>query len=219
MEVFILVLAGWIFSVSLHEYGHAVVAYHAGDVTVKDKGYLSMNPLRYAHPVYSFVMPVVFMIMGGIGLPGGAVYIQDELIRSKQMRSFVSLAGPAMNLALIPPLCLPFWAHLVPPISVSPVGPALALLIALQISAILFNLLPVPGFDGFGALSPFMKYETAHWFRLNASYFYFGLVMIMWNSQEANRLFWSSVFGISGLLGIDIRLIDEGWRLFHFWEN
>src|SRR5258708_8489085 len=109
MEIFLFVTVGWIFSVCLHEFGHAVVALRGGDYTVREKGYLSMNPLHYAHPVYSFLMPLVFMFLGGIGLPGGAVYIEDRLLRSDGWRTATSLAGPAMNVILVLLLCIPFW--------------------------------------------------------------------------------------------------------------
>ena len=73
MEVFLLVTAAWVFSVCLHEFGHALVAFYGGDYTVKEKGYLTLNPIHYTHPVYSLVMPLVFLVLGGMGLPGGAV--------------------------------------------------------------------------------------------------------------------------------------------------
>src|SRR6266568_5960019 len=101
MSCFIIVTVLWVFSVCLHEFGHAVVAYWGGDHTVRDKGYLTLNPIRYTHPVYSIVMPVVFMLMGGIGLPGGAVYIERDRLRSRAWGTWVSLAGPAMQLPLI----------------------------------------------------------------------------------------------------------------------
>ena len=44
---FIVVIVGWIFSLCLHEFSHAVVAYYGGDTSVKDKGYLTFNPLKY----------------------------------------------------------------------------------------------------------------------------------------------------------------------------
>ena len=50
LMTFAVVLFGWIFSVSLHEFAHALVAYWGGDTSVKDKGYLSLNPIRYADP-------------------------------------------------------------------------------------------------------------------------------------------------------------------------
>ena len=67
---FMIVLLGWIFSLCLHEFSHALVAYYGGDYTVKDKGYLTFNPLKYTHPVFSLLLPLLFLVMGGIGLPG-----------------------------------------------------------------------------------------------------------------------------------------------------
>ena len=94
MTCFLIVVVIWVFSVCLHEYGHAKVAYHGGDTTVEEKGYLSMNPVHYAHPVMSFVLPVIFVVLGGLALPGGAVYINRELLRSRGWATGVSLAGP-----------------------------------------------------------------------------------------------------------------------------
>src|SRR5258708_39683939 len=111
MSCFLIVVVIWVFSVCLHEYGHAIVAYHGGDHTVEEKGYLSMNPVYYAHPVTSFLLPMLFMVVGGIGLPGGAVYINRHLLRSRGWETAVSLAGPAMNLiiAIIITLLLRFF--------------------------------------------------------------------------------------------------------------
>src|SRR5512142_1834023 len=97
---FIIVLVGWVFSLCLHEFSHALVAYLGGDYTVRDKGYLTFNPLKYTHPVYSLLLPLLFLVMGGIGLPGGAVYIETWRLRSRLWKSAVSLAGPAANLIL-----------------------------------------------------------------------------------------------------------------------
>ena len=57
MATFVLVLFLWIFSVCLHEFAHASVAYRGGDITVKDKGYLSLNPLKYLDPMSSVILP------------------------------------------------------------------------------------------------------------------------------------------------------------------
>src|SRR6266508_6067650 len=95
---FIVVFVGWIFSLCLHEFSHALVAYYGGDYTVRDKGYLTFNPLKYTHPLYSLLLPMIFLLMGGIGLPGGAVYIESWRIRSRNWLSATSLAGPMSNL-------------------------------------------------------------------------------------------------------------------------
>jgi len=68
---FLVVIVGWVFSLCLHEFSHALVAYYGGDTSVREKGYLTFNPLKYTHPVYSILMPMIFLLLGGIGLPGG----------------------------------------------------------------------------------------------------------------------------------------------------
>src|SRR5512145_2144288 len=95
---FTIVFFGWIFSLCLHEFSHALVAYLGGNYTVREKGYLTFNPLKYTHPLYSLVLPLLFLVMGGIGLPGGAVYIETWRLRSRAWRSIVALAGPMANL-------------------------------------------------------------------------------------------------------------------------
>ncbi|MDT4938815.1 MAG: hypothetical protein QOG80_2486, partial [Pseudonocardiales bacterium] len=67
--VFVMVVALWVVSLSLHEFGHAYAAYRAGDHSVESAGYLTLNPLKYAHPVLSIVLPLLFIVQGGIGLP------------------------------------------------------------------------------------------------------------------------------------------------------
>src|SRR5512138_3379012 len=101
-----IVLFGWIFSLCLHEFSHALVAYIGGDYTVKEKGYLTFNPLKYTNRLHPLILPLLFLPIGGIRLPGGAVYIERERILSA-----MSPAGPAASLliAIILGLFLRFW--------------------------------------------------------------------------------------------------------------
>ena len=78
---FIIVLIGWFFSLCLHEFSHALVAYFGGDHTVREKGYLT-NPLKYIHPITSIAIPLAILAMGGFAFPGGAVYIESWRLRS-----------------------------------------------------------------------------------------------------------------------------------------
>src|SRR5262249_37486945 len=79
--VFAFVLVGWLISLCLHEFGHAVVAYVSGDPGVRSKGYLTLDPLRYVNLQFSIVWPLVLLAIGGIGLPGGAVYLNLWALR------------------------------------------------------------------------------------------------------------------------------------------
>src|SRR5512134_2583144 len=134
---FTIVFFGWIFSLCLHEFSHALVAYLGGDYTVREKGYLTFNPLKYKHPLFSIVPPLLFLLMGGIGLPGGAVYIERWRIRNRFWLSAMALAGPVAN-ALVAIVLAGLLQVL--PASTSNIWPGLSFLLVLQIWAILFNL-------------------------------------------------------------------------------
>jgi Zn-dependent protease len=151
---FFIVLVGWIFSLCLHEFSHAVVAYYGGDYTVREKGYLTFNPLKYTHPVFSIILPLVFLLLGGIGLPGGAVYIERWRIRDRFWLSAMSLAGPLSNLLVAIVLAVILRAA---PVTPSGIWPGLSFLLVLQVSAVFFNLIPLPPFDGYSVIEPFLS--------------------------------------------------------------
>jgi Zn-dependent protease len=154
--IVVLVLGGWAVSLCLHEFGHAYVAYRSGDWSVRAKGYLTLDIRRYTDPVLSFVLPLVFLLIGGIPLPGGAVWIDHSAIRSRPAESAVSFAGPAANLGIGVLLVLAV-ARVEMPVGLL-VG--LSCLAFIQILAFLLNILPVPGLDGFGVLEPYLPYNV-----------------------------------------------------------
>ena len=78
--MFLLVVAGWVVTLCLHEFAHAYMAWRHGDHDVEVRGYLTLNPLKYSHPLLSIGLPVLFIALGGIGLPGGAVYLQHRTV-------------------------------------------------------------------------------------------------------------------------------------------
>lgn len=158
------VLIAWILSVCLHEFAHALVAYWGGDRSVRERGYLSFNPLAYVHPVTSILLPVLFLTMGGVPLPGGAVHIDRSALRGRGWESAVSAAGPASNfvLFLIVAAIIHPAAGLVDPADADPPNwvRLLGALAVLQLFGVFFNLIPVPPLDGFGIIRPFLDEET-----------------------------------------------------------
>ena len=212
---FIIVLIGWIFSLCLHEFSHALVAYYGGDYTVKDKGYLTFNPLKYTHPVFSLLMPMIFLLMGGIGLPGGAVYIEKWRLKNRNWESAVSLAGPLSNalLALILGFILRFGS-----VSASGVWPALSFLGLLQVSAVVLNLIPLPPFDGFGILEPHLSMETRIKLAETRGMLSIGVFLVLWYVPFINSLFWNFIFFLSQIAGIPLQLAGLGLNEFMFWR-
>ena len=157
------VTAGWITSVCVHEFAHALVAFLGGDGSVRDSGYLDLNPLRYTNILLSLIMPVLFLLLGGIGLPGGAVYINRAALRSKTWDSAVSVAGPVGTLLCALLVAIPFFvpghAAWINQANVNFFG-ALAFLGFIEVVALVLNLLPVPGLDGFGIIRPWLPYSA-----------------------------------------------------------
>ena len=211
---FLIVVLGWVFSLCLHEFSHALVAYYGGDYTVKDKGYLTFNPLKYTHPVYSLLFPMLFLLMGGIGLPGGAVYIEKWRLKSRSWETAVSLAGPFSNalLALILGLILRLS-----PVSASGIWPGLAFLAFLQISAVVLNLIPLPPFDGFGALEPYLSMNVRMKLAQTQGMLSWVVLILLWQVRFIGNLFWGFVGLLARLAEIPLDLASLGMSQFMFW--
>jgi Zn-dependent protease len=204
---FVIIFFGWIFSLCLHEFSHALVAYYGGDYTVKEKGYLTFNPLKYTHPFLSIILPLLILLMGGIGLPGGAVYIETWRIRNRYWLSGMSLAGPAAN-----GIFAIFLAILlrVLPESTANLWPGISFLIVLQIWAILFNLIPLPGLDGYGVIGPFLSPPVQMQMEKMRAYAIWILIIALWYIPFVGSFFWGIVFLTSSLLGTDWNLAMQG---------
>jgi Zn-dependent protease len=212
--VFIFVIAGWLVSLSLHEFGHAFTAWRFGDRDVELRGYLTLNPLKYSNPLLSLGLPLVFIALGGIGLPGGAVYLRTWSM-TKRQRTVVSLAGPLANVVLaviLLAVTAVFWdtTHLA-------FWGALAFLGFLQVTAVILNLLPIPGLDGYNALEPHLSYDTQR--ALNGFKQYgFLILLILLIAPPLNQWFFSIVYWLVELSGVPAGLSGFGGQLTRFWS-
>lgn len=216
--VFVFVILGWLVALVAHEYGHAATAHHAGDHTVETNGYLSMDPVKYADPFTSVILPLAVVAIGGIGLPGAAVYLRPDLMRSRTWQSLSSLAGPFGTLVML--LALVGALYIL--ISVKPDAIALAqgiaLLAFLQATAFILNLLPIPGLDGYGAIRPWLPVEVTWKLRKIEPIALFLLIAIVFLIPGAMRPLFDGAFAITGLLGVEEWLIGTGFNAFRFWE-
>ncbi|OIJ67176.1 site-2 protease family protein [Streptomyces mangrovisoli] len=217
LAVFLFVTAAWVVSLCLHEYAHARTALHGGDLSVGAKGYLTLNPLKYTHALLSIVLPVVFVIMGGIGLPGGAVFIERDRIRGRWRHSLISAAGPLTNVLFAVVCTAPFWLHALDGVPAD-FRFALAFLALLQVSAAILNFLPVPGLDGYGIVEPWLSYGVK---RQIAPFAPFGLLLVfalLWQSP-VNHAFFDLVDSILRGLGVGDVETYCGQNLYRFWQT
>ncbi len=211
---FIVVLVGWIFSLCLHEFSHALVAYFGGDTTVREKGYLTFNPLKYTHPVYSLLLPLLFLVLGGIGLPGGAVYIETWRLRSRGWITAVSLAGPSANLLLA--IVLGTFLRFAP-VTSGGIWPGLAFLALLQVCALVLNLIPLPPFDGFGAIEPYLPMNLRANLSQTRGYLSIAVFILLWYVPFVNNAFWNLIFTLAYVVGVPLQLAQLGLTGFQFW--
>lgn len=214
VAVFTFVVFGWLVSLCLHEFGHAYTAWRFGDHDVEMRGYLTLNPLKYAHPGLSLGIPLLFIALGGIGLPGGAVWVRTWQMTPAQ-RSIVSLAGPFANAVLAVALLVPtallyddehfvFWA-------------AMAFLGFLQVTALVLNLLPVPGLDGYGALEPHLSRDLQAKLNPVKQWGLFVLFLLLFIPM-LNQVFFGFIHVLVGATGVDQYLVGWGNQLTRFWS-
>lgn len=215
VAVFLFVTAAWIVSLCLHEYAHARTALHSGDITVGAKGYLTLDPMKYTHALLSIVLPVLFVIMGGIGLPGGAVFIERGRIRGRWRHSLISAAGPLTNVLFAVVCTAPFWLDALDGVP-DDFRYALAFLALLQVSAALLNFLPVPGLDGYGVIEPWLSPNIK---RQVEPFAQFGLLFVfalLW-LPAVNRVFFDVIDSILASLGVSGFDTGAGRALYRFW--
>ena len=143
-------LASWwllvvVFSICLHEYGHALMAKLQGDTTAEEMGHLTLNPLKQMG-----VTSLITLFL--IGFAWGAVPVNPARMKHRYSRTLVALAGVSMNLLLFllfviaTVFCIKFLN------SESAAG-LMSLGALLNIMLMMFNLLPIPPLDGFTALT------------------------------------------------------------------
>ncbi|MFF9085124.1 site-2 protease family protein [Streptomyces sp. NPDC014991] len=217
IAVFLFVTAAWIVSLCLHEYAHARTALHSGDITVGAKGYLTLNPLKYTHALLSIVLPVVFVIMGGIGLPGGAVFIERDRIRGRWRHSLISAAGPLTNVLFAAVCTAPFWLHALDGVP-GQFRNALAFLALLQVTAAILNFLPVPGLDGYGVIEPWLSYGVKRQVEPFAPFGLLFVFAVLW-LPSVNGAFFDVVDTLLRGLGVDGFSQYCGEAVYRFWED
>jgi Zn-dependent protease len=164
----------FILSLSVHESAHALTSYWFGDDTGRLQGRISLNPTAHIDPIGTLLIPLMGFLSAAQGLPaliGWAkpVDVNPLRWRNKDLANItVSAAGPISNLLLaaasfitlkvmlaqemvIATYKAPF--NIVLPATdqsdwVMPVCTFLSLMLLLNVSLALFNLIPIPPLDG-----------------------------------------------------------------------
>ena len=221
-------------ALTIHEFAHGYVAYKLGDDTAKSQGRLSLNPMKHLDPFGALCM-VLFHF-------GWAKPVPIDPRNFKNPRrgfAVTALSGPLANILIA------FFASLLYLVCLSnltetnsaflnniQINTTLFLMyfFSINIGLGIFNLIPVPPFDGSRILNVIlpqklyfkvMKYEKQMYWGVIAwlffgQYVYYALLSV---PMIANTPLLSSVariFSLSDILGDAINGIANG--MLNFWR-
>ena len=148
------VIPALVIAIVFHEVAHGWTALALGDPTAKERKRLSFNPIRHIDPIGTLLVPGALYLSGlpAFGWAKPVPVIKQRLNNPRFGMMAVAAAGPGMNLVLgvIGALFLGLLARGGVQAE-GPTGFAIASLysfIAINIFLALFNLLPLPPFDG-----------------------------------------------------------------------
>ncbi len=151
-------------AIPLHEMGHAAAAYFLGDRSVRYFGYFTLSPRRFIDPLGALA---VFIALVGWGKK---VPVQPNRIRTTGQKVLFELGGPAANLlaaiafGLILRVLLASGAR---PDITSPaaiLAYAVAAIWFLNVSIFAFQLLPIPGLDGWAIIDTLFRSRNPRFF-------------------------------------------------------
>ena len=144
-------------SVSLHEFFHAVCAFVFGDFSIYRKKYLRLNIIHYLHGSNSLLLPFMGFVLSGIVEIGAAVYVNEARIKHAFLRSIVYVSGVFSQI-----IFLLFFVYLSDRADLflsSGLIPFLHFAAGVQVILLFFNLLPIPGLDGWNAVFCFLPFQ------------------------------------------------------------
>lgn len=216
---FVFIMSGWVVSLCLHEFAHAVVAYVGGDKSVASSGYLTLDPLKYAHPLLSIVIPAAFIALGGFAFPGGAVLVNTKALRGRGWDALVSAAGPLATALVAVILGLVFTVGLGASLGARTFYASVAFLCFLQVTALILNLLPIPGLDGFGIVRPYLPHAVRRWADgMGAGLGWMLLLLLMLIPEVGARIIGLGVDAVQWL-GVPRNAVAAGRTIFAFWST
>ncbi|TMF76147.1 MAG: site-2 protease family protein [Chloroflexi bacterium] len=160
----LLLVPALLIAIPVHEMGHAAAAYFLGDRSVRYFGYFSPDPRRFLDP---FGALAVFVALVGWGR---RVPVQSNRISTLRQKVLYELGGPVANLlvAVVLGFLLRALVRAGLPYSYD-LGPGLLLaalyaIVFLNLSLFAFQLLPIPGLDGWNIIEALFRNRNPRFF-------------------------------------------------------
>ncbi len=160
-------ISGWLFNIAtliiplavaivFHEVAHGRVAKIFGDSTAADLGRLSFNPVRHIDPIGTIALPMLLALSNApiFGWAKPVPVMQSRLHNPRWHMVLVALAGPAMNIALafiaaiVLTLFNQFSGGAADDVVTQFIGKNLTNFLIINVFLAVFNMIPIPPFDG-----------------------------------------------------------------------
>ncbi len=177
---FVFSLIVLLFSIIIHEVSHGYAALMQGDRTAEYEGRLTLNPLKHIDPIGTVILPILSLMLPGSFLFGWAKPVPFNPYNLRNQRwgeAIVAVAGPLSNLILAVVFGLFIRLYLAPAgIADGPVASLCAVIVLVNVTLAIFNLVPIPPLDGSKILSAVLP---SGWMRIRAAIERFGFLGVI----------------------------------------
>ena len=168
-----------IIGLTIHELAHAYTAYKLGDMTAKNDGRLTFNPLKHIDP-----LGFILIVIAGFGWAKPVGFNPDNLKNKHRDEILISLAGPFSNfllaiLFLIVARALFFLPYFHGTTTGLVVVNLLVLWAVINFGLFVFNLLPIPPLDGSHVYTTYLKEINPKLLQRMYMYGTWGLLLII----------------------------------------
>ncbi|MFZ9395890.1 MAG: site-2 protease family protein [Erythrobacter sp.] len=194
LSLALVLIPALVIAIVFHEVAHGYAALLLGDTTARDQRRLSLNPVRHVDPFGTLLVP------GALALAGAPVFgwakpvpvRQDRLDNPRFGMIAVAAAGPGTNfvLAAMGAIVLGLLAPAVAPQAGEAPGllaQGLFYFILINLFLGLFNLLPIPPFDGSHIVEGLLPPALARGYRKLRPFgmlLFVGLIAVTWFAPQ-----------------------------------
>jgi len=209
---YILILPVILLALSIHESAHGYIAYKLGDPTAQSLGRLTLNPLKHID-VFGFICMMFFHFGWAKPVPINVRYFKNP----RRGMALTAAAGPASNvlLALIFAALLRlemifvdlFFSDVFNGAAVGTGFNMMCVLnyilymgVLLNISLAVFNLIPIPPFDGSRIAYVFLPQKLYFYVMRYEQYIMIVILLLLWFVPFFSGLISSATSGLANII-------------------
>lgn len=188
---FLLQICAILLCLTFHELSHGLIAYKLGDPTAREKGRLTLNPIKHIDPL-GFILMLTVHVGWAKPVPVDMRYFK----KPKQGMALTALAGPVSNFvmallagALLSLLISFAWTPFL-------LLYFLADLVIMNVGLGIFNLFPIPPLDGSKVLFSFLPTKAYLTILRYEKYVMGALMLLLWFGIFDKPLNWLIAQGL-----------------------